>query len=127
MKRAKFKIGKENTGKIVVSIQKGTKTIELDLNECCILGDKIDIHLFGSVKTTRRSRVKIRKMDLSPMSKEEMHDVLYDFSYLDGTHFSKAMSVKLIKMVDEGDLKTYEDLFNMYGRILSNKKTIKRQ
>lgn len=125
MKRANIKIKKEKEGKVIVTITKDDRVMQLDVNDCCILSDKLDEFLFGKNMGNNRVRTMLHDANVPEMNKEEMHDLLYDYSYTDGTQFSKAMSVKLVQLRDLGKVETFGKLFNMYGNILAKHTTVK--
>lgn len=124
-KKTKVEVFKNSSGLVVARITKQGLVFDLDINECCLVSDKVDRYLFGKAPANRRLRDARSNEDLQPMSKEEMHDLLYSYSYEDGTQFSKAMSVKLIGVIDTGKIKTYGDLLRLYGSIVSKRSVVK--
>jgi hypothetical protein len=126
-KKAKIRVYNEVSGAVMARVEKGTTTVFLDLNDCCILADKVDTFLFGKAPANRRIRNTQFSADLQPMSKEEMHDLLYSYSYEDGNSLSKAMSIKLVGLIDTNKITTYAGLLCVYGKVISKKSVIKHR
>lgn len=129
MKKAKIELSKAKDGSLVISVKKKDMAIELDVTECCLISDAIDEKLFGTKPTgqsyIRRARGMVDNEKIQPMHREEMHDLLYHYDYRDGSSFTKAMSIKMVKMIDLGKVKTFGEMFRLYKNTLSCHKTIK--
>lgn len=125
MKQTRINVEKQKSGKVVCTVIKDGGTMQLDVNECCLISDKVDMFLFGKSTRDRRVSKIIANNNIPPMSKEEMHDLLYKYDYRDGTSFTKAMSVKMARMIDEGKVKTFGDMFTLYHNVLADPRTVK--
>lgn len=117
MARVRVSVYKDKKGQAVIVINKDRRRTQLDVSDCCLIGDAVDKFLF---KQPTKRRIPHKDYDdvIQPMSKEEMHDLLYDINYLDGTDFTKAMSIKLVSLIDTNKIKKYGELFTIYHSAL---------
>ena len=124
MKKAQIIVRKDKTGMVVATIVKGKTKVALDLSDCCTLADKVDAYLFGDNDKGWKMKLVQQDEKIQPMTKEEMCDLLFNNTFTNVSNFKKAMSIKLIIMIDEEKIKTYGELLGEYSKAISGKKTL---
>lgn len=95
--------------------------IEIPLSRFCKIEDSVDKLIYE--KTGLAS--KNIKTVVPPMDKEEFHDLFFGLAWEDGTDITKALTIKLTRIIDEelgkGNYITFGELLEKYSELFFRK------